>query len=346
MVIDLSSDTQTKPSPGMRKAMYDAEVGDEQSKSDPTVNALQELVAELTGKDAALFLPSGTMANLIAVTAHTKPGDIVILERRSHIAIAEGGAAARFAGGMMRPVAGERGVFTVDQVAAEWSVEDTHRLGVSLICVENTHNQGGGKIWPVERLAEIKQFADERNVRTHMDGARLMNAVIATGISASDYSSYVDTVWIDLSKGLGAPVGAVLAGNFEFIEEARLLKHRYGGAMRQAGVIAAAGVYAFEHNVERLAEDHHNARVIEAGLAEIPGIELIAGPVETNMLFFDIAGTGISAGDLIDRLLEQGVRLSSPYRQGSVLRMVTHLDVSTDDCLKAVESVRTVVTAA
>ncbi len=346
MVIDLSSDTQTRPSPGMRQAMYDAEVGDEQSRSDPTVNALQDLVAELTGKEAALFVPSGTMCNLIAVTAHTKPGNIVILDRRSHIAIAEGGAPARFAGGMMRPVAGERGVFTVDQVLAEWSVEDTHRLGVSLICVENTHNQGGGKIWPVERLAEIKQLADERNVRTHMDGARLMNAVVASGVTAKEYSSYVDTVWIDLSKGLGAPVGAVLAGSKAFIEEARLLKHRYGGAMRQAGVIAAAGIYAFEHNVERLAEDHHNATLIEAGLAEIPGIELVAGPVETNMLFFDIAATGITAGDLIDRLLEQGVRLASPYRQGSVLRMVTHLDVSTEACLEAVAAVRSVVAAA
>ena len=346
MAIDLSSDTQTRPSPGMRQAMYDAEVGDEQSRTDPTVNALQELVAELTGKEAALFVPSGTMCNLIAVTAHTRPGDIVILERRSHIAISEGGAAARFAGGMMRPITGERGVFTAEQVAAEWSVEDTHRLGVSLVCVENTHNQGGGKIWPIENLAAIKALAVERNARTHMDGARLMNAVIATGISAKDYSSHVDTVWIDLSKGLGAPVGAVLAGSSAFIDEARLLKHRYGGAMRQAGVIAAAGVYAFEHNVERLAEDHHNAKVLEAAMAEIPGIELVAGPVETNMLFFDIAGTGLTAGELIDGLLERGVRLSSPYRQGSVLRMVTHLDVTTKDCLEAIEALRAVVSAA
>ncbi len=345
MVIDLSSDTQTRPSEGMRRAMYDAEVGDEQSQLDPTVNALQDLVAELTGKDAALFVPSGTMCNLIAVTAHTKPGDIVILERRSHIAIAEGGAAARFAGGMMRPVAGDRGVFTAAQVAEEWSVEDAHRLGVSLVCVENTHNQGGGKVWPIENLAAIKALADERNARTHMDGARLMNAVVATGITAREYSSYVDTIWIDLSKGLGAPIGAVLAGSFEFIEQARLLKHRYGGAMRQAGVIAAAGVYAFEHNVERLAEDHHNARLIESGLADIPGIELVAGPVETNMLFFDIAGTGLTAGELIDGLMAEGVRLSSPYRHGSILRMVTHLDVSTDDCLNAVAAVRKVVAA-
>lgn len=346
MVIDLSSDTQSKPSTGMRQAMYDAEVGDEQSGTDPTVNALQEQVAELTGKEAALFLPSGTMCNLIAVTAHTRPGDIVILDRRSHIALAEGGGAARFAGGMMRPVAGDRGVFTVDQVLAEWSVEDTHRLGVSLICVENTHNQGGGKIWPLERLAEIKAFADERTVPVHMDGARLMNAVVATGVSAAEYGAQVDTLWIDLSKGLGAPIGAVLAGSADFIQEARLLKHRYGGAMRQAGVIAAAGIYAFEHNVERLAEDHHNAKLIEAGLAEIPGIEVTLGPVETNLVFFDIAGTGLTAGDLIDGLLEHGVRLSSPYRYGSVLRMVTHLDVSTADCHAAIEAVRKVVTAA
>ncbi|MEZ4497532.1 MAG: GntG family PLP-dependent aldolase [Thermomicrobiales bacterium] len=346
MVIDLSSDTQTKPSAGMRKAMYDAEVGDEQSQTDPTVNALQELVADLTGKDAALFMPSGTMCNLVAVTAHTRPGDIVILDRRSHIALAEGGAAARFAGGMMRPVAGDRGVFTAEQVAAEWSTEDTHRLGVSLICVENTHNQGGGKIWPVERLAEIKVFRRRAQDRDPYGWRAPDERRGRDGVTAKEYASYVDTVWIDLSKGLGAPVGAVLAGSHDFIHEARLLKHRYGGAMRQAGVIAAAGLYGFEHYVERLAEDHHNAKLIEAGLAEIPGIELIAGPVETNLIFFDIAGTGITAGDLIDRLLEYDVRLSSPYRQGSVLRMVTHLDVTTEQCKQAVEAVRKVVSAA
>jgi threonine aldolase len=345
-VIDLSSDTQTRPTPGMREAMARAEVGDEQLREDPSVNALQQLVAELTGKDAALFLPSGTMCNLIAVTAHIKPGDAVILERHCHINISEGGAASRFAGGMIRGIVGDRGVFTAEQVKAELSQEGTHTVGTGLICVENTHNRGGGKVWPIERLAEIKQLADERGIPIHMDGARFMNAVVATGISAQEYSSYADTIWIDLTKGLGAPVGAVLAGPHDFIEQARLLKHRYGGAMRQAGVIAAAGLYAFEHNVERMAEDHANAKLLEAGLSAIPGVTMVAGPVETNMLFFDVSGTGLNAGQVVDGLLERGVRVSSPYRYGSVLRMVTHLDVTRAQCEEAVEALRAVVAAA
>jgi threonine aldolase len=344
-VIDLSSDTSTRPSAGMRRAMAEAEVGDEQIREDPTVNALQELVAELTGKEAALFLPSGTMCNLIAVTAHIKPGDAVVLEKSCHINISEGGAASRFAGGMMRGIVGDRGVFTAAQVEAELSQEGTHSVGTTLICVENTHNKGGGKVWPIERLAEIKQFADAHGIPVHMDGARLMNAVIASGYTAKEIASHVDTVWIDLSKGLGAPVGAVLAGPSDFIEQSRLLKHRYGGAMRQAGIIAAAGLYAFEHNVERLAEDHANAKLLEAGFSQIPGVTMVAGPVETNMLYFDVAGSGKSAGEVIDGLVERGVRVMSPYRAGTVMRAVTHLDVTSEQCEQAVEALRAVVTA-
>jgi len=345
-VIDLSSDTSTRPSEGMRRAMAEAEVGDEQIREDPTVNALQDLVAELTGKEAALFLPSGTMCNLVAVTAHVKPGDAIILEKGCHINVSEGGAAARFAGGMIRGITGERGVFTADQVAAELSQEGTHTVGTALICVENTHNKGGGKVWPVERLAEIKQFADAHGIPVHMDGARLMNASIASGVTAKEIASHVDTVWIDLSKGLGAPVGAVLAGPADFIEKSRLLKHRYGGAMRQAGIIAAAGLYAFEHNVERLAEDHANAKLLEAGFSQIPGIKMVAGPVETNMLYFDVAATGKTAGEVIDGLVARGVRVSSPYREGTVMRAVTHLDVTREQCEQAIEALRAVVTAA
>ncbi len=345
-VIDLSSDTATRPSVGMRKAMAEAEVGDEQSRTDPTVNALQELVAELTGKEAAIFLPSGTMCNLIALTAHVAPGDGVIMEKSSHVNISEGGGAARFAGAMVRAIAGERGVFTGDQVRAEITAEGTHMIGTTLICVENTSNKGGGKVWPIERLAEIKAIGDEYGIPVHMDGARLMNAVVASGYSTQEIASHVDTVWIDLSKGLGAPVGAVLAGPSEFIEKSRLLKHRYGGAMRQAGIIAAAGLYAFEHNVERMAEDHANARLLEAGISQIPGITMVSGPVETNMLYFDVSGTGMTSGEVADRMAERGVKIMSPYRYGPVIRAVTHLDVTSEQCEQAVDILREVVSAA
>jgi len=345
-VIDLSSDTATRPSAGMRKAMAEAEVGDEQTRTDPTVNALQDLVAELTGKEAGLFLPSGTMCNLIALTAHVAPGDGVIMEKSAHVNISEGGGAARFAGAMVRAIAGERGVFTGAQVRAEITAEGTHTIGTKLICVENTSNKGGGKVWPIERLAEIKAIGDEYGIPVHMDGARLMNAVVASGCSTQEIASHVDTVWIDLSKGLGAPVGAVLAGSADFIEKSRLLKHRYGGAMRQAGIIAAAGLYAFEHNVERMAEDHANARLLEKGISQIPGITMVSGPVETNMLYFDVSGTGMTSGEVADRMFERGVRIMSPYRYGSVIRAVTHLDVNREQCEEAVDILREVVSAA
>ncbi|MDQ2683096.1 MAG: threonine aldolase family protein, partial [Chloroflexota bacterium] len=266
-MIDLSSDTATRPSAGMRAAMANAEVGDEQRREDPTVNALQELVADLTGKEAGLFLPSGTMGNVIALAVHCRRGDSVIADKYCHISTAEGGSSAFIAQVMLRPVIGERGIFTPDQVRAELSNEGTHTSKTRLISVENTTNRGGGKVWTLDELAAIRAVADEAGMLVHMDGARLMNAVIAGGYTARDAARYVDSVWVDLSKGLGAPVGAVLCGTTAFIEEARLLKHRLGGAMRQAGIIAAAGIYAFEHNVERLAEDHENAKLLEAGIA-------------------------------------------------------------------------------
>lgn len=345
-MIDLFSDTATIPSAGMRTAMANAEVGDEQFRTDPTVNALQDLVAELTGKEASLFLPSGTMCNLIAVTAHVSPGDGVIMEKSAHVNISEGGGAARFAGAMVRAIQGERGIFTGDQVRAEITTEGTHMIGTTLICVENTSNKGGGKVWPIERLAEVKAVADEYGIPVHMDGARLMNAVVASGCTTKEIASYTDTVWIDLSKGLGAPVGGVLAGSSAFIEKSRLLKHRYGGAMRQAGIIAAAGLYAFEHNVERMAEDHANARLLEAAISQIPGISMVSGPVETNMLYFDVSGTGLTSGEVADRMAEKGIRIMSPYRSGHVLRLVTHLDVSREQCEFAVAMLRDVVASA
>jgi threonine aldolase len=344
-LIDLSSDTATKPAEGMRRAMAEAEVGDEQRREDPTVNRLQELVAELTGKDAALFLPSGTMCNAIAFSVHCRRGEAVILHRYAHPYIAEGGGPAVIAGLLMRPVDVPRGVFGPQDIASLLDEGSTHTSRTSLISVENSCNQGGGKVWPLETLRQLRDLADERNMLLHMDGARLMNAVVAGGYSASEVASPVDTVWIDLSKGLGAPVGAVLAGPSDFIEEARLWKHRLGGAMRQAGVIAAAGIYAFEHNVERLAEDHENAKMLEHGISQAKGVEMVRGPVETNIVLFTVAGTGLSAKEFADLLLNDfGVRMS-PYVDKSTIRAVTHLDVSRMECEKAIEAVQTLAGA-
>ena len=326
----------------MRECMAAAPVGDEQLREDPTVNKLQELVAELTGKEAALFLPSGTMCNAIAFIVHTRRGEAVILDRKAHPNISEGGGPAVLAGLMMRTVEGARSVFTADQVRAEIAAGGTHISRTSMLSVENSTNLGGGKIWPLETLAELRGVVDEHDMKFHMDGARLMNAAVGSGVSAKEIASYVDTVWIDLSKGLGAPVGAVLAGPRNFIEESRLWKHRLGGAMRQAGVIAAAGVYAFEHNVERLAVDHANAKYIEAGLAGIPGIKQVNGPVETNILFFSVSETGLSVVEVGRRLLERGVRMA-PYAASNVIRAVTHLDVDRADCEKAVAALREAV---
>lgn len=326
----------------MREAMANASVGDEQRRDDPTVNELQDLVAELTGKDAALFLPSGTMCNVIAYMVHCRRGDSVILDRWSHPNIAEGGGPALLAGVMVRSVNGERGIFTVEQAAAEVSPVTTHSSKTSVVSVENATNQGGGSIWPLDLLAGLRQLCDDHDMIFHMDGARLMNAVVASGVSAKTFSSYVDTVWIDLTKGLGAPVGAVLAGPASFIEEARLYKHRLGGAMRQAGVIAAAGVYAFKHNVERLAIDHANAKVLEDGLRTIPGVRQFNGPVETNIVFFDVAETGKTSEEVACSLERQGVRML-PYIVPTWMRAVTHLDVTREDCEQAIEALRTAV---
>jgi threonine aldolase len=341
-VIDLSSDTATRPSEGMRAAMARAEVGDEQRREDPTVNALQDLVAEMTGKEAGLFLPSGTMCNVIALAVHCRRGDSVIIDRYAHVSTAEGGSSAFIAQVTLKSVIGERGVFTADQVRAELMTEGTHTSPTTLISVENTTNRGGGRVWRLDELASIRSVANEAGALVHMDGARLMNAVIAGGYTARDAASYADSVWVDLSKGLGAPVGAVLCGTNDFIEAARLLKHRLGGAMRQAGVIAAAGLYAFEHNVERLAEDHENARLLEDGIADIDGLELVYGPVETNIVFFDVSKSGKSAVDICVALGREGVRMSQ-YPDATKIRAVTHLDVSRADCERAIAALRSVV---
>lgn len=342
-MINLFSDTSTKPTPGMLEFMMAAEVGDEQLREDPSVNQLQDLVADLTGKEAGLFLPSGTMCNIIAYCLHCERGDSVILDNLSHPATSEGGGPAVFANVMLKTIREtDRGRFTVAEVEPLITARGTHASGTSLISVENTTNAGGGAVWSLESLRNLQTLARNNGIAMHMDGARLMNASIASGHSARDYTDLVDSAWIDLSKGLGCPVGAVLVGSSEFIERGRILKHRFGGAMRQAGVIAAAGIYAFQHHVERLAQDHANSRILEAGLSEIDGVDLINGPTETNILFFQVDAAAEHIATFQDRLRSRGV-IVSRYANSPLFRAVTHLDVSQGDCESAVDAIRETV---
>jgi threonine aldolase len=336
-VIDLYSDTLTKPTPDMRRFMCEAEVGDEQKGEDPTVNRLQEMVAELLGKEAAVYLPSGTMCNEIAVKVHTRPGDEVLADRTSHLIHFEGGGPGLLSGVLMSGVDGERGVFTGAQVRAGAHARSRYAPPTRLVSIENTSNLGGGRVWPLAAVQEVSAAAKALGLATHMDGARLLNAVVASGTPARAYAAAVDSVWIDFSKGLGAPVGACLAGSRAFIDEAWRYKQALGGAMRQAGIIAAGGVYALRHHVDRLAEDHDNAQALARGIAGLPGIALNPAHVETNIVIFDVTRPGLTAAALAERLMaEAQVRLS--VMGETRLRAVTHLDVSRKHIDTAVEA--------
>lgn len=330
-MIDLGSDTKTRPTAAMRMAMANAEVGDEQAFEDPTVNALCERVAAMLGKEAALFAPSGAMCNQIAIATWCRPGDEVICERTAHIACYEAGGPAANAGVMMHSIDGARGQFTAAQLQASFRAPWRHCPQATLLCVEQTANLGGGSVWPLAQLNEVAELAHTRGLRTHMDGARLLNASAATDITPAQYSQHFDSVWIDFSKGLGAPVGACLAGSREFIERAWVIKQRLGGAMRQAGIIAAGALYALDHHVERLTDDHANAKRLAEGLARLPGIVLNPASIETNIVFFtlDIAQLGFDAMEFSRRLATHGVRIG-PF-DARTLRAVTHLDVSAAD---------------
>ncbi len=334
-IIDLVSDTATQPSQGMREFMVQAPLGDEQRQEDPTVNALQNRVASLLGTEAALYLPSATMANEIALKVHTQPGDEVIADRTAHIINAEAGGPAVLSGVMIQAVHGARGVFTPDQVEQAVRREGPHYPRTRLVSVEQTSNLGGGTVWPLETLRAVAAAARRHNLRTHMDGARLMNAVVASRIPAPEQTQGYDSVTFCLTKGLGCPVGALISGDRAFIAEARRLKHRFGGAMRQAGIIAAAGLYALDHNIDRLAEDHANAKILARGLAEVPGVAIEVAHVETNIVFFDVAGVGLTATEAVQHMLARGVRMGATGR--TLIRAVTHLDVSRADVERAVE---------
>ena len=325
--IDFYSDTITRPTRAMRQAMAEAEVGNEQAGEDPTVNRLCQMTAALLGKEAAVFLPSGTMCNQIAYRVWCSPGQEILLEESSHALHFEVGGLAANAGAMTQTIDGARGLFTGTQVAERIRAPHGHHTQrTALVSVENTANMGGGTVWPIEQLRGVRAVAHEHGIPVHMDGARLPNAVVASGISATEFAAEVDSVWIDLSKGLGCPVGAVLAGTEAFIDKVWSFKHMYGGAMRQAGIIAAAGVYAFEHHVNRLADDHANARRLAQGLAEIEGISVNANEIDTNMVFFDVSGLGVTAAEFAGRMrVEHDIRIGP--MGPSLMRAVTHLDV-------------------
>ena len=332
-MIDLRSDTVTKPSEAMRQAMARAEVGDDVYGEDPTVNRLQEMAAALVGKAVALFVPSGTMANQLALRAQAQPGQEVIVESRSHMVRYEQGAGGALAGVQFHWVAGERGLMTAEQVEAAIRPKDPHTIQTALICIENTHNSGGGTIYPLATVERIGAVARQRGLPMHLDGARLFNAVVATGTSATEYAKHFATVSFCLSKGLGAPAGSLIATNDrDMLERLRRFRRMYGGGMRQAGVLAAAGLYALEHNIARLREDHENARRLAHLLARIPSVSLDLKAVETNILFFDVASSRPPA-DLVAALKAEGVLINAVG--GRTYRAVTHLDVSADDIERA-----------
>ncbi len=334
-MIDLRSDTATKPTPGMRAAIAAAAVGDEQKREDPTVNGLEERAARLLGQDEAIFLPTATMANQIAIRLHTEPGDELLGEEHCHVFLSELGGAAVHAGVVTRGLQGVGGRYSADQARSALRHPDIHSPRTRLLWIENTHNASGGRVWPLEEIGELHALALERELRFHLDGARLLHASVALGVDASEIGSRFDTVTLCLSKGLGCPLGAILAGRSEVMGNARRLKHLFGGAMRQAGIVAAAGVYALDNHVDRLAEDHARARRLALGLAEA-GLAVDPDRVETNFVQLDIAP--LSVPEATARLAEQGVGLSGTVHP-TILRAVTHLDITDEDIDAALEAI-------
>jgi|CXWL01.1.fsa_nt_gi threonine aldolase len=335
--IDLRSDTVTKPTPAMREAMACAPVGDDVYGEDPTVNQLQSMAAALLGKEAALFVPSGIMANQLAIRVQTQPGDEVIVEARSHIVRYEHGAAAALAGVQLHMVPTARGLLTADHIAAAIRPKDPYSLRTALICLENTHNSGGGTVYPLETIHHIRTVALKQGIPMHLDGARLFHAVTASGVSARDYAQHFETVSFCLSKGLGAPIGSLIVSDASTIQKLRPLRRMYGGGMRQAGIVAAAGLYALTHHLDRLTEDHVHARRLAQLLSLIPGVSIDPSQVETNIVIFDLPNLTQPAGDMVSALREAGVLLN-PVGPRS-FRAVTHLDVSAADIERAGEIV-------
>jgi threonine aldolase len=338
--IDLRSDTVTRPTPGMRRAMAEAEVGDDVFGEDPTVNRLQEMVAERLGTEAALFVPSGTMGNQICIHCQTQPGDEIICEAGAHFLHYEAGAMAALSGVQARLLVGNRGTITARQIEDAIRGETYYFPRSRLIALENTHNLAGGTIFPLEEIQRIRRLAKERGLLMHLDGARLWNACVATGIAPAEYARHFDSVSVSFSKGLGAPIGSAVAGSKEFIAAARRVRKRLGGGMRQVGIIAAAAIYALENHQERLAEDHANARRLAEALHELGGIHIDLATVQTNIVVFDITNTKHAAITALEALKKAGV-LVAPL-SATQLRAVTHLDVDTAGLDRAIAAFRQV----
>jgi threonine aldolase len=334
-VIDLRSDTVTKPTPSMREAIAAAEVGDDVFGDDPTVRELESETASLLGKEAALFTPSGTMANQLAIRSQTEPGDEILVEANAHIYYYEGGAPAALSGAMCRCLEGRRGIFSGADVEAALRPVDPHFPRTRLVCVENTHNRGGGKVWSIDQIREVAAAARTHSLRLHLDGARLWNASVASGTAERDYAAPFDSVSVCFSKGLGAPVGSALVGYRDLIERARRFRKMLGGGMRQAGIIAAGALFALRQHRARLAEDHAHARMLAEGLARIEGLEINPADVETNMVRFRVRV--MPAEELAVRLRDRGVLMLAVGRD--TIRAVTSLMVSADDITSAVEAI-------
>jgi threonine aldolase len=334
-LIDLRSDTVTRPTAAMRKAMAEAEVGDDVFGDDPTIIALEARVAKLLGKEAALFVPSGTMGNFLGLASTANPGDEVILERQCHIMNYEVSSAAALQGLQLNALDGDRGMMTAGQIEPYIKKENLHTPGTRVIAMENTHNRCGGRVYPLDEMKRVRSLAEQHGISVHLDGARLCNAHVESGVPLSDYAACADTVSMCFSKGLGAPVGSALASRRDVIDKARRLRKRLGGGMRQAGILAAAALHALDHNVERLRDDHKNARRLASIVEEVPGLSL-AFPVETNIVVVAVDPKRWTTEALLATLKDGGV-LAVAFGAGRI-RMVTHLDVSSDDVERAGEA--------
>jgi threonine aldolase len=337
-MIDLRSDTVTKPTPEMLAAMTAAAVGDDVFGEDPTANELERRTAALFGKEAGLFVPTGTMSNQIAVRVHCRPQDEVLLESTSHVYLWEAGGPAALSGVTLRVIDGVNGVLSVADLEDKLHPDDMHSVRTRLVCLENTHNRGGGTVYPLDSTAAVAAWARANGVAMHLDGARIWNAIVASGVSAAEWGRHFDTISVCFSKGLGTPVGSALLGPRELIDRGRRVRKLFGGAMRQIGFLAAACLYALDHHIDRLAEDHANAKLIAAAVADVPGFTPTPPAVETNLVWFEADARHGTAKDVANRLKEKGVLVAALGK--NVIRIVTHLDASREQCERAAATIR------
>lgn len=341
-IYDFRSDTVTLPTDAMFKAMVQAPLGDDVYGDDATVNRLEEMVAALMGKEAALFVPTGTMGNLISVMTHTQPGQEVILEESCHIYVYEVAGIARLAGVQAKPITGINGALPVEAVERAIRTKNIHFPETGLLCLENSHNMAGGTVIPLERMAELKALAEKHKIPVHLDGARIFNAALYLGVTPKEIAQYADSVMFCFSKGLSAPVGSAIVGTRDFIEKARKIRKMLGGGMRQVGVLAAAAISALEEHHQWLPLDHENGRLLATELNQIPGIYVDEATIHTNIINADVSGTGVQASELLNRMKERGIWAN--LRNDRVIRFVTHRGISRNDVLEAVAILKEIVT--